>query len=152
MRQPPDPLQVPSVPHDAGPRSLQLFFGSAPPAGTAVQVPAVPVRLHEKQPAVQAEEQQTPCAQKFDTHSPACEQSAPIGFNPHEPPLQMFGETHWSEAPHELAHRVPSHLKGAQLSADGVEQAPVLHSAGWRYRLVVLSQLSGRHSVPDGYF
>jgi hypothetical protein len=46
LRQPPDPLQVPSFPQLAGPWSRQAPAGSWPPSGTALQVPAVPGRLH----------------------------------------------------------------------------------------------------------
>lgn len=42
LRQAPEPLHVPSLPQLAGPWSWQPPVGSTPPAGTGVQVPALP--------------------------------------------------------------------------------------------------------------
>src|SRR5687767_3555403 len=69
LRQPPLPLQVPSLPQLVGPSSLHVFFGSWPPAWTAVQAPSVPGRLHEKQLPPHAPLQHTPSAQKLLAHS-----------------------------------------------------------------------------------
>jgi len=91
MRQPPAPLQVPSLPHVAAPASAHWFSGSAP-LGTLVHAPGVPASAQDRQVPVQAEPQQIPCSQKPELHSPAPPQAAPIGFRPQLPPLQTLGD------------------------------------------------------------
>jgi len=63
------PLQKPVAPQLAAPWSMHWALGSAPPAGTAVQVPSVPASAHDTQLAVQAVAQQTPCEQMPLAHS-----------------------------------------------------------------------------------
>jgi hypothetical protein len=58
-----------------------------------LQVPTVPVMLHDLHVPVQALLQQTPCAQKLELHSFAIVQEAPIGFSVQMFALQMFGAT-----------------------------------------------------------
>jgi hypothetical protein len=71
-RQAPLPLQKPSVPHDAAPRSAHWLFGSVPVA-TLPHTPFCPcpfaAALHAEQIPVQAVLQQTPSAQKPVAHS-----------------------------------------------------------------------------------
>jgi hypothetical protein len=49
-----------------------------------MQSPIVPATAHDRHVPVQDVPQQTPCAQKVETHSPPLEQEAPISFLPHE--------------------------------------------------------------------
>jgi hypothetical protein len=110
LRHAPMPLHVPSFPQVAAPSSLQVLAGSGPPVGTGWHMPALPARLQEKQLAVHAVPQQTPCAQKLDTHSSACAHSEPFGFLPHELFWQSFGDTQSAAVEHEFAHAAPLHL------------------------------------------
>jgi hypothetical protein len=59
--QPPAPSQKPVWPQVDAATILQVVVGSAPPAGTAEQVPSFPVTAHELQVPVHAVPQQTPC-------------------------------------------------------------------------------------------
>jgi hypothetical protein len=63
LRQPPLPLQVPSLPHPETGSSLQVPVGSSPPGGTDRQIPGDPGRLQAWQTPLQAPLQQTPWAQ-----------------------------------------------------------------------------------------
>jgi hypothetical protein len=91
-RQAPAPLQLPSFMHVAAPASVHWFSGSWP-AGTAVQVPAVPDSAHDWQVPVQAVAQQTPCWQKALAHSVAPAQAVPFAFLVQTPPMQTLGLT-----------------------------------------------------------
>jgi hypothetical protein len=89
-RQPPLPLQKPSVPQLGAPMSAHWFKGSCP-AGTALQVPTVPASAQERQVPAQAVAQQTPSSQNVELHSAAEAQAAPIGFLPQLPVTQVLG-------------------------------------------------------------
>lgn len=91
-RQEPPPSQAPSVPQVVAPLSAHWPSGSAP-AGTSVQVPAVPAIPHDRQAPAQAVRQQLPCSQKPLEHSVAPVQFAPLGFLPQLPPVQTLGAT-----------------------------------------------------------
>lgn len=88
IRQAPVPSQVPLVPQ--GGAAWQRPWGSAAPAGTGVQAPALPVTLHDRQVAQLGEEQQTPSTQLPLSHSAAAPQIWPRRFLPHEPSLQTL--------------------------------------------------------------
>jgi hypothetical protein len=90
-RQPPLPLQKPSVPQLAAPMSAHWFKGSCP-AGTALQVPTVPASAQERQVPAQAVAQQTPSSQNVELHSAAEPQAAPIGFLPQLMAIQVLGD------------------------------------------------------------
>ena len=89
MPQAPVPSQVPLVPQ--GGLGWQLPWGSAAPAGTGVQAPALPVTLHDRQFVQLGDEQQTPSTQLPLSHSAAAAQICPRRFFPHEPLLQTLG-------------------------------------------------------------
>ena len=91
-RQAPPPSQVPSVPQVEAPLSAHWPSGSTP-AGTSVQVPAVPAIPQDRQAPEQAVRQQVPCSQKPLEHSVAPAQVAPLGFLPQLPPVQTLGAT-----------------------------------------------------------
>jgi hypothetical protein len=97
MRHAPPPSQVPSVPQVEAPLSAHWPRGSSP-AATSVHVPAVPVRLQERQLPVQAVRQQAPCSQKPLPHSAAVVQAAPLGRLPQLPPVQTLGATQSASA------------------------------------------------------
>ncbi len=70
--------------------ATQSSCGSGERSGTELQRPSVESRLQALQASVQAELQQTPCAQNPDWHSAVVLHSAPLGFFPHEPRTQKF--------------------------------------------------------------
>jgi hypothetical protein len=86
------PSQNPVWPQVEAATILQVPVGSAPPAGTAEQVPSLPASAHELQAPVQAVEQQTPCAQTPCWHSLPEAQAEPSGFCPQLPPMHWFGD------------------------------------------------------------
>jgi hypothetical protein len=73
--------------------------------------------------------QQTPSAQKPDSHSFAALQVAPSGFCPQLPPVQARGDAHWPSAVHISKHRfvVVSQPKGAHTVVAPATQAPLWH-------------------------
>jgi len=79
------------VPQVAAPCAPHWLAGSVPPAGTEVQVPALPVSAHDMQVDPQAVAQQIPCAQIPVLHSVPPAQTAPVDFSPHDPPVQTAG-------------------------------------------------------------
>jgi hypothetical protein len=85
------PSQKPVVPQVVAPCATHWLAGSETPAGTAVQVPALPVSAHDMQVDPQAVVQQIPCAQIPVLHSVLPAQAAPVDFNPHDPPVQTAG-------------------------------------------------------------
>ena len=76
--QPPAPSQAPVLPH--GGAAAHCPDGAAPPAGTAVHVPALPVRLQAAHIPHDAALQQTPSAQNSLLHSRAAPQVEPSAF------------------------------------------------------------------------
>jgi hypothetical protein len=104
-RQEPPPSQAPSVPQVEAPLSAHCPSGSAP-AGTSVQVPAVPVMPHERQAPAQAVRQHAPCSQNPLAHSVVAVHAAPLGFLPQLPPLQTLGATQSALVMH-VAKQVP---------------------------------------------
>jgi hypothetical protein len=150
LRQPPMPLQKPSLPQLAGPWSGQRPAGSGPPLGTAVHVPLLPSSAHEKQLAVHALPQHTPCAQNPDEHSSARAHTDPFGRLPQEPCWQMLGGAHMSLVEQLVPHRLPLQRKGAQAMGAGAVQVPLWQTASPVKRLVVASQEPVRHTVPVG--
>ena len=68
--------------------------GSELPVGTLVQAPRLPDRLQDWQAPLQAELQQTPCAQKPLLHCEFDEQVAPLLDGPHEFDAHRFGVRH----------------------------------------------------------
>jgi hypothetical protein len=80
--QPPVPSQKPVWPQVDAADIMHVAVGSAPPAGTAEQVPSFPATAHELQVPVQAVPQQMPCWQKPCWHSLAAAQVEPSGLLP----------------------------------------------------------------------
>jgi hypothetical protein len=148
MRQPPDPLQVPSRPQLFVGWAAQRASGSTPPGGTLVQVPTDPGTLQLWQVAPQALLQHTPWAQKLLAHSSPRAQICPSPFFPQDVPWQVFGAWQSLLVPQVFPQAVPLHLYGAQLVGAGLAQLPLLHVPCWVRWLVVALQLAARQTVP----
>jgi hypothetical protein len=116
---------MPFVPQVEGVCTAQVPDGSGALVATFTHWPMAPVIAHDLQDAVQAVEQQTPCAQKPEAHSLSLEQNEPISFLPHELPTQVLGATHWALVPHDVKQRVPLQVYGAQGSEDEATHRPV---------------------------
>ena len=86
--QPPKPLQLPLRPHVAAGSALQTLCGSGASIGTGAHSPILPAMLHATQAPEQARLQQTPSAQKSDSHSAGFMQAAPSGRLPQLPAAQ----------------------------------------------------------------
>jgi hypothetical protein len=128
-------------------------FGSAPPAGTGVQVPSVPASPHETQLALQAVAQQTPCAHWPLRHSTPVPQLAPFGLRPHEPPVHTAGGAQSAFAPQIELQAATPQRNGKQEVAAGVMQLPAPSQVAWRTRVVLPeAQVAAAHGVPSAYF
>src|SRR6185503_16892995 len=79
---PPAPSQRPVCPQLIAPSSRHTPTRSVPPSGTGEHVPPLPATAHERQLAVQAVLQHTPCAQNPLRHSTSPAHTAPGGFSP----------------------------------------------------------------------
>jgi hypothetical protein len=148
-RQPPLPSQVPSVPQLAPPLSVHWDSGSLP-AGTLVQVPALPDSAHDWQVPVQLELQQTPCWQKPEAHSLPMAQVVPCGFLVHRPLLQTLGDTQSASAVQVTLQTllVVSHWNAPQEVGLAAAQVPApSHSRGGAN--VDPTQLPAAQGVPD---
>jgi hypothetical protein len=84
--QPPWPLQIPICPQLASGSDMQMPCRSRPPAGVGTQAPAWRGSSQDTQAPVQATLQQTPSAQKPESHWAASSQGAPTcRSTPHAP-------------------------------------------------------------------
>ncbi len=99
LRQAPAPSQAPSVLHVDAPLSAHWPSGSSP-AGTVLQVPAVPGRAQDRQVPSQVVPQQVPCSQKPELHSPAAVHAEPSGFLPQLPFTQVLGAAQSASVAH----------------------------------------------------
>jgi hypothetical protein len=126
-RQPPDPLQVPSLPQVAiAACGHWVATAGAPPAGTSEQSPTLPASAHDWQVPLQSRSQQTPCAHTVELHSAPMVQTSPLAFLPHTVPLHELGARQ-SAAEVAGVHDVlqlaaPSHRKGSQAAGFTVRQ------------------------------
>jgi len=143
--------QRPFVPHVVAPMSRHSPAGSVAPVATFVHVPSMPGSAHDWQAPAQALSQHTPCAQKLEPHSLACEHEAPLFFGPHELTLQTFGMRQFVSVVQAPKHDVPLQTYGLHGSESGATHWPVaLQLAGGLYTFDVHD--SGAHSVPTLYF
>jgi hypothetical protein len=141
--------QAPVVPHVDCAVARHTSCGSGAPSGTAVQSPSVAARLQALQASVQAALQQTPWAQKPDSHSPAALHSAPVGFFPHEPATQKFPGTQSASLVQLRKQLVPLHTNGLQVCEGGATHCPARLHVGAAVK-APWSQVAGPHSVPSG--
>jgi hypothetical protein len=120
-RQPPTPLQVPSVPQLIAPWSAHWFSGSWP-AGTVEQMPPVPVSEHDMHVPVHAVWQHTPWAQIPLAQSAPAMHAAPSGSLPQLPALHTLPAEQSALLVH-AARQLPAlHVNGTQDS-----EAPGAH-------------------------
>jgi hypothetical protein len=142
---------MPSVPHVDAAVATQVFDGSGAPAGTSAQVPIAPGSVQDLHAPAQAVAQQTPCAQKPESHSTAAEHEAPLVFLPHELcASHTLGGTQAASLVHAEKQRVPLQAKGAQASDGGATHCPVLLHAEAGVKTLE-SQLSPAQGVPALY-
>jgi hypothetical protein len=100
--QAPAPSHEPLVPQ-VEPWSAHWPSGSSP-AGTLVQVPALPETAHDWHMPVQVVWQQTPCAQIPELQSSLVAQVPPSGRLPQLPPLHEFGAVQSASTVHASRH------------------------------------------------
>ena len=98
---------MPFVPQLEAPWATQVPDGSGAPVATSAHWPIEVASAQERQVPPHAVAQQTPCAQKVETHSLPSEQKAPIGFLPHELATQVLGATQSPLPPQDAKQRVP---------------------------------------------
>ena len=96
---------------------------------------------------VHADVQQTPCAHMPEPHSVPIEQNAPIGFGPHEPPVQNVPATQFASAVQASKQRLPLHANGAHASDVDAAQEPVASQVASGVNTPAL-QRSGAQTVP----
>jgi hypothetical protein len=102
FRHAPAPLHRPSLPHVLAAAGGQPPRGSTPPLGTSVHVPTAPPTMQLRHSDWQLVLQQTPSAQKPESHSPPSTQAAPFFLVPQWPlASQRLGATHWALDEHE---------------------------------------------------
>lgn len=152
-RHAPLPSHAPSVPQLAAPWSTQRPPGSAPPAAMFAQRPSEPDSTHERQVPAQASSQQTPCAQKPETHSAPSAHVLPAPLSPHEPFVQTAGAEQSRSLVHAALQTLPPHWNGKQELAAGVTHAPLPSQVEPGVKVVVPGkQLEPAHAVPCAYF
>lgn len=150
FRQTPVPVQVPSSPQggDAG----HSWCGSAAPAGTGWQAPAIPATLHAWQVGQLAAEQQTPSTQLPLAHWPGAVQICPSRLRPQDPALQLAGIA--QSASLLQADRQPwvaaLQTYGAQGWVLAGLQAPAPSQVRASVVVVGSAQAGGAHCVPAG--
>ena len=141
------------MPQLAAPWFRHWPLGSAPPAGTGEQVPALPPSAQDRQLPLQLVAQQTPWAQTVLAHSAPVWQTAPFAFNPHEPWLQDWPPAQsWSVVQLDL-HAFGPQVNGKQLVAAGTQQVPAPSQVPAALKVAPgTGQDAFAHAVPDGYF
>ena len=116
-----------------------------------MHVPTLLGTLHDRQVPVQAPPQQTPCSQKFELHSAAPPQGAPIGFLPQLPLMQLLGARQSAS----LAQIVRQRLSFPQLKGVHDWPAVVSHLPNPSQRNADVSvepvQAISWQTVPAGY-
>jgi hypothetical protein len=149
--QDPLPSHEPLVLHEGAPSSLQILRGSVRPSATGTHSPGEDTLLHETHAPSQACAQQTPSAQKFDSHSSALVQRADNGFLPHEPFLQLWLGAHSLSAlqPSKQEFFVASQPNGLQTST-----LPGMHLPAWHCLIPATEaplHVPATQVVPSGY-
>jgi hypothetical protein len=121
------------------------------PAGIAAQTPSVPFEAHERQPPAQLVAQQTPCAQKAESHSEGSTHAVPRAFFPHDPPTHANPFSQSKSVTHDARHwPADPQRKGAHDCGAPGTHAPSLQRAASVRRPT--SQLASWQIVPAGYF
>jgi hypothetical protein len=120
------------------------------PGLSAVQVPGAVGNPQDSQAPPQARSQQVPLSQIPDVQSAGARQAPPLGFLPHDPPMQVAGGTQSPSLRQAVKQSLPLHWKGAQTVACPATQLPCPLQADTA-RWAAMAQLSGAHSVPASY-
>jgi hypothetical protein len=148
-RQAPVPSQAPLKPQ--GGAGGQPPCGSAAPAGTGVQAPALPLTLHDAHRPQLVDEQQTPSTQLPLSQSPAAAQIWPRRFFPHEPALQNIPFAQSASTAQAARHAVPLQVYGTHDCITADLHVPAPSQVRGSVAVVEPSgQVGGAHSVPAG--
>jgi hypothetical protein len=143
------PSQAPLKPQ--GGAGVQPPCGSAAPAGTDVQAPALPLTLHDAQSPQLTDEQQTPSTQLPLSHSLPAPQIWPRRFFPHEPALQNIPPAQSASTAQAARHAVPLQVYGRQDCITAGLHVPAPSQVRDSVAMVEPSgQVDGAHSVPAG--
>ncbi len=127
--------------------------GSAPPAGTGEQVPGLVVSAQDMHLPLQAVAQQTPCAQVLDWHSPPVWQTAPFGLRPHDPLMQVAGDTQSELLVQVDLQALTPQVKGKHEPVMGAAQVPAPSQVAAGVNVIPgTGQLALAQAVPCGYF
>lgn len=138
--------------------AVHMPEGSAVPAATAVQVPAVPLGgLQVSQTPLHAVSQQTPSRVlqvRPAMHWEVVVHVPPFGSSPHEPPTQVAGAVHWVSLLHTLvqALAVASQRPGAHEVGVGVTQVPAPSHLAAGFWVLAVGQLAPAHWLPAANF
>ena len=102
---------------------------------------------------LQAESQQTPCAQNVDWHSLPSAHVLPIPLRPHDPFVQTAGVAQSPSVVQAALHAPAPHSKGKHELAAGVTHAPWPSQVEPGVKVVaVAGQVEAAHAVPTRYF
>jgi hypothetical protein len=125
-RQPPLPLQKPSVPQLAAPWSEHRDRRSTTPLGMLLHTPRDAVSAHDLQTPAQAVSQQTDCSQFPDRHSFRLLHRAPFGLRPQRPAVQTAGGRQSTSAVHDALQALGVVLQayGKHGDVPGIAQVP----------------------------
>ncbi len=109
--------------------------------------PMLPDSAHDRHALVQVVAQHTPWAQLPEMHSMRSEQNAPLGFFPHELPVQTLPGVQFASTVQLPKHCAPLQANGTHEMVTGSTQAPVaLHVDSGVNTL--LSQCAAAQTVP----
>lgn len=127
FRQPPAPLQKPSLPQLEARDVAHMPLGSLTPSATGEQVPRLLVRVHDTHGPLHAPSQQTPCAEQTNpaAHSGVAAQAAPFGLRPHEPLMQTAPSAQSAGAAQVPLQAATPHANGKHEVLPGVTQVPL---------------------------
>ena len=126
---------------------MQVPAGSGAPVGTFIHAPIVAGSAHERQGPEHAVAQHTPCAQMSDRQSARFEHSAPLGFLPHELPVQTLPGEQFASIVQASKHCAPLQANGTQAMVSGATQAPVALQVDSGEN-TLFSQCAGEQTVP----
>ena len=87
--------------------------------------PTAPGTAHDLHAPAHELAQQTPCAQTLLAHSAAPVHTAPSGFLPHDPDVQVLPVLQFASVAQRVEHLLPLHANGTQVSALGATHWPV---------------------------
>jgi hypothetical protein len=148
-RHAPMPLHIPSIPQvDIAAAAHGAAARGGMPLAMFEQVPGVP-SAHDLHGVLQASLQQRPWAQKFDPHSAAVVQVAPLAFLPQLPLMQVLGAMQWASVVQVSRQAAVSHWNGLQGSVVAAPQTPMpSHSRAEVSVGVVPPQVGAAHCVP----